>query len=154
MPFRMRKWKIKNIGNEEYISVNGKIANPLNPKKKESVEFLVDTGASGCAIPSELAEKLDLQKMGYVDAGLADGSVKRVKATYILVEVAGKKLYTWTIYDKGFTPIIGLDVMWVLGVHIDVPNKNILVPFKGLNIKKLRITTGLHKVRLPRGGGG
>jgi len=145
---------VKNIGNEDYISVNGKVANPFFPKKKEKVEFLVDTGASGCAIPLSLAKKLELEEMGYVDAGLADGTVKRVKATYILIEVAGKKVFTWTIFDRGFTPIIGLDIMRILGIHIDVPNKNILIPFKGLNIKKLRITTGLHKVRLPRGGGG
>jgi len=48
---------------------------------------------------------------------------KRVKAAYVLIEVGGRKLYTWTIYDKGFTPILGLDVMRILGVHVDVPEQ-------------------------------
>ena len=139
----MKKWHIKHVENEDYIFVNAKVANPLDPKKAEKVEFLVDTGATGCAISSELAEKLGLEASGTVDVGLADGSVKRVKAAYVLIEVAGRKLYTWAIYDKGFTPIMGLDVMRILGIHVDVPNRNVLVPLRGLKIKKLRLYMGI-----------
>jgi len=139
----LKKWHIKHVENEDYIFVNAKVANPLDPKKAEKVEFLVDTGATGCAISSELAEKLGLEASGTVDVGLADGSVKRVKAAYVLIEVAGRKLYTWAIYDKGFTPIMGLDVMRILGIHVDVPNRNVLVPLRGLKIKKLRLYMGI-----------
>jgi predicted aspartyl protease len=142
----MKKWHIKHIENEDYIFVNGKIANPMDPKKIEKVEFLVDTGATGCAISSDLAEKLSLEASGTVDAGLADGSIKRVKAAYVLVEIGGRKLYTWTIYDKGFMPIIGLDVMRVLGVHVDVPNKNVLIPVKNLRYKRVRLRTGMPNI--------
>jgi hypothetical protein len=78
-----------------------------------------------------------------VDAALADGSVKRVKATYIGIEIRGRKILTWTIYDKGFTPIIGLDVMRVMGFHIDAPDKRVLLPLRRLRIKKLRLVTGI-----------
>jgi hypothetical protein len=74
---------------------------------------------------------------------LADGSSKRVKAAYILIEVGGRKLYTWTIYDKGFTPILGLDVMRVLGIHVDVPEKKVLFPCKGLKLKRVSLYMGL-----------
>jgi len=140
----MRGWHIKQIENKEYIFVNCKIANPLKPQKTEKIEFLVDTGASGCAISQELADKLELEPMGSVEAGLADGSFKRVKATYILIEVGGKKLYTWTIYDKGFSPILGIDVMRALGAHIDVPSKNLLLPCKSLKLGKIRLFTNFH----------
>jgi predicted aspartyl protease len=119
------------------------VANPLNPKRAEKVEFLVDTGATGCAVGSDLAEKLGLEASGTVDVGLADGSTKRVKAAYILIEVGGRKLYTWTIYDKGFTPILGLDVMRVLGIHVDVPEKKVLIPYKGLKLKRVSLYMGL-----------
>jgi clan AA aspartic protease len=139
----LRKFHIKHIENEDYIFVDAKIANPLEPKKAEKIEFLVDTGASGCAISSDLAEKLGLEASGTVDVGLADGSTKRVKAAYILIEVGGRKLYTWTIYDKGFTPILGLDVMRVLGIHVDVPEKKVLLPCKGLKFKRVRLYMGM-----------
>jgi len=154
----IHKWKVKSIGSNEYIVVKGTVINPLNPEKKEKVEFLVDTGASGCAIPTDLARKLELQQMGYVDAALADGSVKRVKATYIAVEINKKKILTWTVYDKNFTPILGLDVMRVMGFHIDTPEKKVLVPLKKLRIKKLRLSTGIpygnvHNFNVNVGGG-
>ena len=139
----MQKFHVKHIENEDYIFIDAKVANPLNPKKAEKVEFLVDTGASGCAVGSDLAEKLGLEASGTVDVGLADGSTKRVKAAYILIEVGGRKLYTWTIYDKGFTPILGLDVMRVLGIHVDVPEKKVLIPYKGLKLKRVSLYMGL-----------
>jgi len=142
----LKKWHIKHMENVDYIFVDAKVANPLNPKKSEKIEFLVDTGATGCAINLELAEKLGLEASGSVDVGLADGSSKRVKATYILIEVAGRKLYTWTIYDKGFTPIMGLDVMRVLGVHVDVPEKKVLIPCKGLKFKRIKLYMGIPAV--------
>jgi len=139
----LQKFHVKHIENEDYIFIDAKVANPLNPKKAEKVEFLVDTGASGCAVGSDLAEKLGLEASGTVDVGLADGSTKRVKAAYILIEVGGRKLYTWTIYDKGFTPILGLDVMRVLGIHVDVPEKKVLIPYKGLKLKRVSLYMGL-----------
>ena len=156
----MHEWHIRQIENVDYIFIDAKIANPFNPKKTEKIEFLVDTGASGCAISSELAEKLGLEPSGMVEAGLADGSVKRVKAAYILIEVAGRKLYTWTIFDEGFTPILGLDVMRVLGVHVDVPQKKVLLPHRHLKIRRIRLTTNMpaimykFTVSYDKGGGG
>lgn len=147
--FGLKKWHIRRVENEEYIFIDAKIANPLEPKKAEKVEFLVDTGASGCAIGKELAEKLCLEQAGVVEAGLADGSVKRVKAAYIVIEIAGRKLYTWTIYDEGFAPILGLDVMRVLGVHIDVPEKKVLIPYRRLKLRKVRLTTNMPTVVCP-----
>jgi len=143
--FNLKRWHIRQIDDQDYIFIDAKIANPMDPKKSEKVEFLVDTGATGCAISSELAEKLGLEASGTVDVGLADGSSKRVKATYILIEVGGRKLYTWTIYDKGFTPILGLDVMRVLGIHVDVPERKVLIPYKGLKIRKISLYMGIPR---------
>lgn len=139
----MRKWHIKQIENQDYIFIDAKIANPLDPKKSRKVEFLVDTGATGCAIGEDLADKLGLEASGTVDVGLADGSSKQVKAAYVLIEVGGRKLYTWTIYDKGFTPILGLDVMRILGVHVDVPERKVLVPYKSLKLRRIQLYMGL-----------
>jgi len=142
----MQKFHVRHIKNEDYIFVNVKVTNPLDPKKTKKTEFLVDTGASGCAISEKLAKELGLEANGSVDVGLADGSTKRVKASYIVVEIGGRKLYTWTIYDEGFTPILGLDVMRVLGIHVDVPEKKVLVPYKGLKFKHVRLYMNMPTV--------
>ena len=142
----MQKFHVRHIENEDYIFVDVKVTNPMDPKKSRKAEFLVDTGASGCAISEELAQQLGLEANGAVDVGLADGSTKRVRASYIVVEIGGRKLYTWTIYDKGFTPILGLDVMRVLGIHVDVPEKKVLVPYKGLKFKHVRLYMNMPTV--------
>lgn len=145
------KYTIRHIENEDYIFIEGKVLNPLDPSKSEKVEFLVDTGASGCAVSEDLAEKLGLEEKGYVDVGLADGSSKRVKQAFIVIELAGKKLYTWTIYDKGFTPILGIDVMRVLGIHIDTPEKKVLIPYKGIKVKRLHLYANFKFLEINRG---
>jgi predicted aspartyl protease len=137
---------VRHIENEDYIFVNVKVTNPMDPKKTKKAEFLVDTGASGCAISEELAKELGLEANGTVDVGLADGSTKRVNASYIVMEIGNRKLYTWTIYDEGFTPILGLDVMRVLGIHVDVPEKKVLVPYKGLKLKHVHLYMGIPAV--------
>ena len=146
MLFNLKKWHIKHLENEDHIFIDAKIVNPLNPKKSEKIEFLVDTGAAGCAISSDLAERLGLEASGSVDVGLADGSIKRVKAAYILIEIGGKKLYTWTIYDKGFQQILGLDVLRILGAHVDVPERKVLIPCKGFKLKRMRLYMGMPAV--------
>jgi predicted aspartyl protease len=141
-----KKWHVRQVEDKDYIFIEAKVANPLEPKKAEKVEFLVDTGATGCAISSDLAEKLSLEASGTVDVGLADGSSKHVKAAYILIELAGRKLYTWAVYDKGFTPILGLDVMRILGVHVDVPERRVLVPYKSLKLRRIQLYMGLPAI--------
>jgi predicted aspartyl protease len=137
------KMHIRRVEDKGYIYVEAKIANPLNPKKAEKVEFLVDTGSRVCSISAELAEKLGLEPEGTADVELADGSSKRVKVAYVLLDIAGKKFYTWTIFDKGFTPILGMSVMESLGFHLDTPKKKVLMPIKSVRIKRIRLYVGL-----------
>lgn len=128
------------IEDEDCIMVDAKVANPLHHKKMVKAEFLVDTGANGCAISQELADKLELKSCGTVEAVLADGSVKRVSAAYIVLEIAGRKLYAWSVIDSGFQPILGVDVMDVLDVHIDVPKRKVLIPLKRLKPRLIRLS--------------
>lgn len=132
----MKRFRMKNLDGKDYIFINATVANPVNPSLKEKIEFLVDTGAEGCAIPEETMKKLKLESKGTAEIGLADGSVKQVDATFILLEIAGKKLYTLSIFGRGFEPIIGIDVMKVLGIHVDVPNRSTLIPLRMIRIIK------------------
>jgi clan AA aspartic protease len=140
------KMHVRRVEDKSYIYVEAKIANPLNPKKAETVEFLVDTGAEECAISAELAEKLGLEPKGTANVELADGSSKRVKLTYVLLDIAGKKFYTWALYDKGFTPILGMSIMDSLGFHLDIPKKKVLMPVKSFKVKRVRLRVGLTPI--------
>ncbi|MEM3579284.1 MAG: retropepsin-like aspartic protease [Candidatus Bathyarchaeia archaeon] len=141
--FKLHKWRIKQVNSGDYISLQAKVSNPLQAKPKVNAEFLVDTGATGCAISQKLAEKLGLESVGSVDAVLADGSIQKAKAAYIIIEIDGKHVYAFTIYGEGFTEILGLDVMRALGFHIDVPEKKVLMPHKNIRVKNIRLSTNI-----------
>lgn len=49
LKMRVKRFHIKKIGGEEFVYINAKVFNPDDPKRFKSLEFLVDTGAAGCA---------------------------------------------------------------------------------------------------------
>lgn len=155
---KLHRWRIKKASGQNHISLHAKVWNPLNPKNKFEREFLVDTGASGCAVSQELAEKLGLESIALLDVVLADGSVQKAHAAYIMLEINGKKVYAFTIFGEGFTEILGLDVMRALGFHIDVPEKRVLLPYRKFQVKNIRLMNNMkpiyYKVTVSVGGEG
>lgn len=143
---KLRKWNIKKASSNDYISLEAKVWNPLQPKNKFKREFLVDTGATGCAISQELAEKLGLESVALLDVVLADGSVQKAHAAYMMIEIDGKHVYAFTIYGEGFTEILGLDVMRALGFHIDVPEKRVLLPHRKFRLRNIRLTSNMQPI--------
>jgi len=43
--------------------------------------------------------------------------------------------------------LLGVDIMEVLGIHVDVPNKNLLMPVKHFSIKNFILALGWKKFR-------
>ena len=138
-------------GKAKYIHVNVTVANPLNPSLKDKVRFIADTGAVGCVITEDTAKRLKLQSRGSLVAVMADGSEKTVATSFALLKFDDKEVYAWIAYGKGFEPLLGLDVMEILGIHVDVPSKNLLIPLKRFRIKNFTVTFGWKKTW---GGGG
>ncbi|MEM2177043.1 MAG: clan AA aspartic protease [Archaeoglobaceae archaeon] len=130
----MSRFHIKKINESNFTYVTAKVSNPFNPAKSMKLDFLIDTGAAGCALPKDVADALGLQEKGVVDVGLADGRSVKASASYILIEINNKKVYTWTIFGEGFEPIIGVDVMKILKLHVDVTEKQALVPLRSFRI--------------------
>ena len=141
---RIRKFHVRKVSGNEFVYVNVKVSNPNKPEKNVKREFLVDSGAAGCAIPASLAEKLGLEGRGVVDVGLADGRSIKAYATYVLLEVGRRKVYTWAIFGENFEPILGVDVMKILGFHIDVPAKNVLVPLRHFKVNSMIVDNNFH----------
>ena len=141
---RFKKFHVRKVSGNEFVYVNVKVSNPSSPERCVRREFLVDSGAAGCAIPASLAEKLGLERRGVVDVGLADGRSVKAYATYVLLEVGRRKVYTWAIFGENFEPILGVDVMKILGFHIDVPSKNVLVPLRHFKVNSLVVDNNFH----------
>lgn len=157
---RIKRFHVRHVDGKDFVYVRVKVSNPNEPERSAKCDFLVDTGAAGCAIPAGLAGKLGLERRGVVDVGLADGRSVKAYATYVLLEVGKRKVYTWAIYGENFEHILGVDVMHVLGLHIDVPERKALVPLKHFKVNSLIIENNFHfsskalKRIFPRGGGG
>jgi predicted aspartyl protease len=141
----IRSMKLSRDDKDEYVKIAVTVSNPMDLRLRERVNFIVDTGAMGCTLPREVAERLKLEDRGEVDAVMADGRVTTAKVAFALLEIGGKRLYTWVAYGPGFDALLGLDVMRILKVHVDVPAKDILTPLKHLKIGRLTVSFALRR---------
>jgi len=142
---KVKRLHVNMAGERDFIYVNAKIYNPDQPERSKKINFLIDTGAAGCAIPKSLADELNLKERGVVDVGLADGQSVKASATYVLIEIGGKKVYTWTIVGEGFEPILGVDVMKVLKIHVDVPDKTPLIPLRSFKVNSMAMKNNFRQ---------
>ena len=98
-----------------------------------AVDFLIDTGATGTAIPASLASALKLESLGAVRSNTAGGVVtgQRVRAD---IELQGgvrvERLPIVALPQLGDSPLLGMDVLgklhWqqrdaVLRIELDDP---------------------------------
>jgi aspartyl protease family protein len=80
----------------------------------QAVEFLVDTGATGSALPLALARRLDLPEVGRVRTQTAGGEVT---GTLVLADVAleggvqVQRLRMAALPGLGEHPLLGMDVL-------------------------------------------
>jgi predicted aspartyl protease len=142
---RIKKMRIYSTGKEGFIYARAKVWNPDQPKLSETVSFLLDTGAYGCFIPEALAKKLGLKESGEAVLEVADGREITAKISYIFLELGGWKVHTWCAYREGFEPILGMNIMHGLKIHLDVPERQILLPpLRRIRVKSITLKTNLH----------
>jgi clan AA aspartic protease len=110
------------------------VANPQDLNKQLRLRFLVDTGSSGTVIPRGVAEQLGLQCVGSGVVELADGSRIKTKIAYLYLKIDHEHVFTLASYDGCKTPLLGFDVMSVLGLQIDVNRKRILKPVRRFSL--------------------
>jgi clan AA aspartic protease len=137
--------------NEFYENVV--VANPRDLKKQVRLRFLVDTGSSGTVIPRRVAELLNLQCVGQGLVELADGSKIKTKIAYLYLQIDHEHVFTLASYDGCKTPLLGFDVMSVLGLQIDVNRKRILKPVRRFSLLNFILGKGWMgaRRRKPRG---
>ena len=96
------------------------VANPANPKRTETLEFLVDSGAIYSVVPSAVLRKLGIKPLATEEFRLADGStIKRRKgmALFQLEERIGGGDVIFG--EKGDHVLIGALTLGSLGLALD-----------------------------------
>lgn len=133
----MRSFRLRKSGHENFTYVAVKVYNPHSLNKSRKLNFLVDTGAAICALPKEIATELGIEERGLAEIGLADGRSTEASLGFALLEVGGHRIYTWVIIGEGFEPILGADIMNMLSIHVDVQDRQALIPIKHFTIKRI-----------------
>lgn len=127
------------------------IANPQDLKKQMKVRFLVDTGASGTVIPLRIAEELDLQCVGEGLVELADGRQIKTGLAYLYLRINSDHVFTLASYDGCKTPLLGFDVMHVLGLQLDISKKQLLKPVRRFSLVNFILGKGWIETKRRKG---
>lgn len=97
----------------------------------ESIEALVDTGASYTWVPSPALSRLDIVPLFRWQFTLADGTIIERDVTQIVVRLEDQPLFTICIYgDEGSMPLLGAVTLEEFGLGVDPVNKR-LIPVPG-----------------------
>ncbi|MBI4603114.1 MAG: aspartyl protease family protein [Planctomycetes bacterium] len=99
-----------------HVYVNAKVKG----KRQGTVRFLVDTGATYCLVPEELARKLGLFKTPMRQkVRLADGKTVRLPVAGGLIRLDGREAATWFWIGRCDEPLLGVETLEVLGLEVD-----------------------------------
>lgn len=113
------------------------VANPKDLRKQLKLKFLVDTGSSGSAVPEKVARALGLECVGEGQVVLADGSRQRTKIAYMYMRVDDEHVFTLVAYNGCDTPLLGFDVMALLGLQVDPQKRRLLKPLRRFSFTNL-----------------
>jgi hypothetical protein len=96
---------------------------------------------------------LDLECVGNGVVELADGSRLNTKLAYLYLKIDSEHIFTLASYDGCKTPLLGFDVMSVLGLQLDVARKRFLKPIRRVNLVSFILNKGWvgARRRLKRG---
>jgi len=134
--------KIEETQEETAVYQDILVANPKNLKKQMRLRFLVDTGCSGSAIPEKVARELGLECIGVGDVVLADGTKIRTKIAYTYLRIDNEHVFTLVAYDGCDKPLLGFDVMSLLGLQVDTGKKQVFKPLRRFTLRSILFGKG------------
>lgn len=149
--------KIKKVKRAQQVQSNAVyedlvVANPHDLKRSLKLRFLVDTGASGTVIPLEIAEKLKLQCVGEGLVEVADGRRIKTGLAYLYIKFNSDHIFTLVSYDGCTIPLLGFDVMSVLGLQVDPSRKQVLKPVRRFSLSNFILRKAWVGVRRLKSG--
>lgn len=106
-----------------------------NGDRSETVDSLVDTGASYSQVPGSILQRLGIIPTGTVEAELADGRVVEDLAAEIRVRIDGREITTWvTFCPENVASLMGAHALEGVRLAVD-PSRRILVPTRILRMR-------------------
>ena len=105
-----------------------------NGDRVETVDALVDTGASYSQVPASLLRSLGISPTDTVEAVLADGRVVEDLAAEIRVRIDGLETFTWVTFGpEDVESLMGAHALEGVRLAVD-PLRRILVPTRILRM--------------------
>ena len=98
----------------------------------ESVQALVDTGATFTIIPAEILASLGVERSKRGEFELADGGLRRFDLGETRVRVNGDEINSVVVFGEGgLQPILGAVTLEILGLAVDPARKRLIkVPWR------------------------
>lgn len=105
-----------------------RVANPARPRRAETIEFLVDTGAVYSVVPARVLRRLGIRADRTEDFTLADGSHTKRKIGGAVFEMDGRRGPSPVVFgEKDDATLLGAVTLEALGLMVD-PLKRQLRP--------------------------
>lgn len=104
----------------------------LHGLRFETVEALVDTGASDTRVPRPLLERLGVQPLERWPFRIADERIIEYDVGQTHVRIAGRTRYANVVFgDEGSQPLLGASTLESFGLGVD-PKGHRLIPVPGI----------------------
>ncbi len=98
----------------------------ISSRKKATVDFLVDTGATYTVIPPALAKRIGATPSSErFRVTLADGRSMRLGACLVGIELAGRRGPTTALVLPGAEPLLGAETLEALGLRVDPSRRRV-----------------------------
>ena len=105
-----------------------------NGDRSETVDALVDTGASYSQVPGSVLQRLGIIPTDTVEAVLADGRVVEDLAAEIRVRIEGRETTTWVTFGpENVASLMGAHALEGVRMAVD-PLHGVLVPTRILRM--------------------
>ena len=96
--------------------------------RSETIEALVDTGATTLAIPQDVADRLGLHTTGTRNVKMADGALRAVARVVVHVEILGRDMTCDAlVLPAGVPALIGQIPLDALDLIVDPKNRELRV---------------------------
>ena len=116
------------------FSVSIEVAGPEG-RGYESVEAMVDSGATYTVLPASTLERLGVEPHGTRRFVLADGSVTRRRFGRTWMRLDGREEISPVVFwDEGAKPLLGAVTLEIFSLGIDPVNRR-LIPVDALMLK-------------------
>jgi clan AA aspartic protease len=100
----------------------------VEARRRATVEFLVDTGATYTIVPPALAKQIGAPLLPQrFRVLLADGRARRLRACSLGITVAGRSGPAIALLLPGGEPLLGVETLEVLGLKVN-PQRRCLEP--------------------------